>query len=109
VLAYAPRLEPFGLAPLEAAACGVPAVVLPEGGVRETVVDGVTGLYGSSVAELAAALDSVVGDTALRARLGTAALAAAVGRWDSAAAGRRLERHLLAATAGAPASAERTP
>ena len=35
---YAPRLEPFGLAPLEANACGLPVIAVPEGGVRETVV-----------------------------------------------------------------------
>ena len=36
-------MEPFGLAPLEAMACGLPVVAVKEGGVRETVVDGVTG------------------------------------------------------------------
>ena len=41
---YAPRLEPFGLTPLEANACGVPIVAVAEGGVRETVIDGVTGI-----------------------------------------------------------------
>jgi len=41
---YAPYLEPFGLVPLESMACGTPVVGIREGGVRETVVDGVTGL-----------------------------------------------------------------
>src|SRR5262245_13950266 len=40
LMAYAPRLEPFGLAPLEANACGLPVVAVAEGGVRETIVDG---------------------------------------------------------------------
>ena len=40
---YAPRLEPFGLAPLEACACGTPVVAIAEGGVRETIVDGKNG------------------------------------------------------------------
>jgi glycosyltransferase involved in cell wall biosynthesis len=44
VMAYAPRLEPFGLAPLEANACGLPVVAVAEGGVRETVIDRVNGL-----------------------------------------------------------------
>ncbi|HLA69401.1 MAG TPA: glycosyltransferase family 4 protein [Bacteroidota bacterium] len=41
---YAPYLEPFGLAPLEAMACGTPVVAVREGGVRETVIHGETGL-----------------------------------------------------------------
>ncbi len=44
VMAYAPRLEPFGFAPLEANACGLPVVAVAEGGVRETIQDGVNGL-----------------------------------------------------------------
>jgi glycosyltransferase involved in cell wall biosynthesis len=44
-MVYAPRLEPFGLAPLEANACGVPVIAVAEGGVRETIVDQVNGLF----------------------------------------------------------------
>lgn len=44
VFAYAPHLEPFGLAPLEAMMAGLPVVAVAEGGVRETVVHGVSGL-----------------------------------------------------------------
>lgn len=44
MMVYAPRLEPFGLAPLEASACGVPVIAVAEGGVRETIIDGVNGL-----------------------------------------------------------------
>jgi glycosyltransferase involved in cell wall biosynthesis len=36
-------LEPFGLAPLEANACGTAAVGIAEGGVRETIIDEVNG------------------------------------------------------------------
>jgi glycosyltransferase involved in cell wall biosynthesis len=43
-MVYTPRLEPFGLAPLEANACGTPVVAIAEGGVRETVQEGVNGL-----------------------------------------------------------------
>ena len=42
-MVYAPRLEPFDLAPIEAAACGLPVVAVAEGGVRETVIDNETG------------------------------------------------------------------
>lgn len=44
MMVYAPRLEPFGFAPLEANACGIPVVAVAEGGVRETVINGVNGL-----------------------------------------------------------------
>jgi glycosyltransferase involved in cell wall biosynthesis len=42
---YAPRLEPLGLAPLEANATGLPVLAVPEGGVRETIFDGVNGVF----------------------------------------------------------------
>ncbi|MEI2608548.1 MAG: glycosyltransferase [Candidatus Promineifilaceae bacterium] len=40
---YAPILEPFGLTPVEAMACGLPVVAVREGGVRESVVNEQTG------------------------------------------------------------------
>ncbi|RRB02328.1 glycosyltransferase family 4 protein [Larkinella rosea] len=43
-LLYTSTLEPFGLAPLEANACGLPVVAVAEGGVRETVIDNYNGL-----------------------------------------------------------------
>ena len=40
---YTPRLEPFGYAPLEANLCGLPVIGIAEGGVRETIIDGING------------------------------------------------------------------
>jgi glycosyltransferase involved in cell wall biosynthesis len=66
-LLYAPRLEPFGLAPLEANACGMPAIAWAEGGVRETVVDGENGQVVDSPPQMAAVLDHFVRARAARA------------------------------------------
>jgi glycosyltransferase involved in cell wall biosynthesis len=40
----AARLEPFGLTMLESLACGTPVVAVREGGYREVIIHGVTGL-----------------------------------------------------------------
>jgi glycosyltransferase involved in cell wall biosynthesis len=47
-----PGTEDFGMVPVEAQACGIPVVAYGEGGARETVVDGETGVL---VAEASAA------------------------------------------------------
>jgi glycosyltransferase involved in cell wall biosynthesis len=51
-------VEDFGMVPVEAQACGRPAIALAEGGAVESVVDGVTGLLvrDNSVDAFAAAL-----------------------------------------------------
>jgi glycosyltransferase involved in cell wall biosynthesis len=58
-----PGEEDFGLVPIEAQACGCPAVALARGGALETVKDGETGVLFEelSVESLAAALDRARG------------------------------------------------
>ncbi|HME02996.1 MAG TPA: glycosyltransferase, partial [Solirubrobacteraceae bacterium] len=95
LLAYAPRLEPFGYAPLEAAAAGVPTVAVAEGGIRETILDGVTGLLVSrDERDMANAIGRVLGDVDLRTRLGIAANERARRRWRVDDAVARLENEL---------------
>jgi glycosyltransferase involved in cell wall biosynthesis len=60
---------------MQAAACGLPAVSTPIGAIPEAVRDGTTGLLvpPRDVPALAAALDRLMTDSALRARMGQAA------------------------------------
>ncbi len=63
-------VEDFGIVPLEAMACGRPAVVFAEGGGRETVLPGQTGVLFQepTAVSLRAAVDSLEG---LRFNIGT--------------------------------------
>lgn len=72
--------EGFGIVFLEAAACGVPSVAGRSGGSHEAVVDGETGFVvpPRDVNAVRDALARLLGDDALRARLGAAARARAV-------------------------------
>jgi glycosyltransferase involved in cell wall biosynthesis len=102
VVVYTPRLEPFGLVPLEAMACGTPVIGIAEGGVRETIIDGFNGLLVDSTGpELTAAIERVVSDPMYSEKLGREGRHLAEARWTLAAATDRLEGHLTGATAHA--------
>jgi glycosyltransferase involved in cell wall biosynthesis/O-antigen/teichoic acid export membrane protein len=62
--------EGWCLTVMEAAACGTPSVAIAEGGLRESIVDGRTGLLAADADGLADAVARVVADDELRARLG---------------------------------------
>ena len=78
--------ETFGQVVQEAAASGLPAVVLDRGAAKESVQDGITGLVvpAGDPDALAGALGRLADDPALRAALGAAARGAATARrgWD---------------------------
>jgi D-inositol-3-phosphate glycosyltransferase len=84
------RSESFGLVALEAAACGTPVVAAAVGGLRTLVDDGRTGFLveGREPTLFAAGIESILGDPALAARLGTQAAERARGYTWSTAAGR---------------------
>ncbi len=78
----AARLEPFGLTAIESMGCGTAVVAIREGGFRESVVDGVTGLLVEPVAEaLAEGIGKVAGDPQLAQRLGDAGRREVMARW----------------------------
>ena len=43
VMIYTPKLEPFGLAPLEANMCGTYVIAIAEGGIRESIENNING------------------------------------------------------------------
>jgi glycosyltransferase involved in cell wall biosynthesis len=92
LMAYAPRLEPFGYAPLEANACGLPVVAVAEGGVRETVLDGVNGrLVPAEIPAFADAVTQFMAHPSLIADYGQRAKAYVTSHWGQKQAIDRLE------------------
>ncbi len=83
---YASEQESFGLSILETLAHGHPVIATHVGGIPEVVRDGTTGLLvpPHDPTALAAAIDRLVDDPALRTRLGAAARADAATRFDPA-------------------------
>lgn len=92
--------EPFGLFPLEAMACGLPVVAVREGGFLETVEDGVTGrLVARDPEAFGRALEELLEDPALAARLGKKGRQRVERDWTWDRAGERLLGHLKDVTA----------
>lgn len=90
------RLEPFGFGVLEANACGLPVVGVAEGGIRETVKDGVTGFLVEPDAEaIARAVDLLLLQPTLAYEMGDAGVENVRENWDVEQSVDRLEKNLL--------------
>ena len=79
--------EGWSLTVMEAALCGTPSAALAVGGLRESIVDGQTGLLSQTPAEMTDKVRLVLSDHELRTRLGEAARERALTfTWDRTAA-----------------------
>lgn len=109
MLLYTSRLEPFGLAPLEANACGTPVVAIAEGGVRESIQHEQNGLLvdGDDPRKLARAIERLIDDTEFAQELRERSLHYVRANWQMKGAIDRLEAALLAVKLGDPSTGAR--
>jgi glycosyltransferase involved in cell wall biosynthesis len=83
VTLVAPVLEPFGLVPLESMACGTPVVAVAEGGIRESVVNGETGiLTNRDEREFAEAIERIIGNSDLAREMGAVGREHVIRNWN---------------------------
>lgn len=93
---YTSRLEPFGLAPLEANACGTVVVGIAEGGVKESICDGVNGFLvpDDDPVALGGHLRALIESPALARNLGLQAREHVLSEWNFARGIERIEEQL---------------
>ncbi|MCX7999526.1 MAG: glycosyltransferase family 4 protein, partial [Leptospiraceae bacterium] len=69
--AIAHIMEPFGLVAIESMACETPVVAVREGGLRESIIDGVTGLLTNRVEkEFAEAIQYILENSDVADKMG---------------------------------------
>ena len=103
VVLAVPWYEPFGITPLEAAACGRPLVGTAVGGLLDSVADGVTGrlVAPRDPSALASAVRELLADPGAAARMGRQARRRAVELFDWSVVAKRTEEVLLATVSSA--------
>ena len=95
----ASKAEPFGLVPLESMACGTPVVAVDDGGLRESIENGGTGLLVErNPASFAQAACSLLEAPAARARFGLYARENVLQHWTWARSVEDLCRHFVEVT-----------
>jgi glycosyltransferase involved in cell wall biosynthesis len=99
--------EGWSLTVMEAALCGTPSAALAVGGLRESIVDGETGVLAATAAELTSRVKGLLEDAKLREELGAAARERALTfTWERTAETTLavVEKQAAAARAGLPYS-----
>jgi glycosyltransferase involved in cell wall biosynthesis len=92
---YAPYLEPFGLVPLEAMACGTPVVAVKEGGIRESVIHNETGILTERDEDMfAQAVSDLLLNKEKREKMAKRCIEVIHNFWTLEHAGERLLNHL---------------
>lgn len=96
VMIYTPQLEPFGMAPLEANACGTPVVAIAEGGVRETIIPGINGFLvnDDNPQELGDSIIRLLDNPELVTKMSNTSRQQVLEHWQWNDAVSRLEEHL---------------
>jgi len=88
-------LEPFGLTPIEAMACGTPVIAVKEGGFKESVVHDQTGrLVERDLREFSKAISQLLAEPDVQRSMGQKGISAVRDFWTLKHAGERLEAHL---------------
>jgi len=97
---YTSHLEPFGLTPLEANACGTAVVAVGEGGVRETIIQGVNGFLtlDNNPNELGDLVCRFTENLEYAEEMGRQARQHVIKHWPVSKANDRLEQHLISIT-----------
>ena len=110
VVLSTPWYEPFGITPLEAAACGRPLVGHAVGGLLDSVIDGQTGrlVAPGDPSELAGVVRELLADPATRARMGAEGRRRALQRFDWSIVAAATEQ-ILADVARTPMGASALP
>jgi glycosyltransferase involved in cell wall biosynthesis len=85
VMLYTSILEPFGLAPLEANACGTFVVAIAEGGIRESITNNVNGalISNRNTTEFAREVERYISDLKLAREKGIQAREFVINHWDT--------------------------